>query len=245
MRKFSLFIIALMFIFVATVAAQKEFEEDIITTSKGDLKITFIGHGTLMFTFSGKVIHVDPVSREADYSQLPKADLILVTHEHGDHLDAKAIDIIRQEKTDLVLTEKCTDKVEGGIIMKNGDVKTVQGLKIEAVPAYNIVHKRASGPPYHPKGHGNGYVIAFADRRVYVAGDTENTPEMKALKNIDIAFLPMNLPYTMTPEMVADAAKAFRPNILYPYHYGDTDTSRVVELLKDVKEIEVRIRKMR
>ena len=245
MRKFSLFIIALMFIFVATLAAQKEFEEDIITTSKGDLKITFIGHGTLMFTFSGKVIHVDPVSREADYSQLPKADLILVTHEHGDHLDTKAIDIIRQEKTDLVLTEKCTDKVEGGIIMKNGDVKTVQGFKIEAVPAYNIVHKRESGTPYHPKGHGNGYVIAFADKRVYVAGDTENTPEMKALKNIDIAFLPMNLPYTMTPEMVADAAKAFRPNILYPYHYGDTDTSRIVELLKDVKEIDVRIRKMR
>jgi len=245
MRKFSLFIIALMLIFVATVAAQKEFEEDIITTSKGDLKITFIGHGTVMFTFSGKVIHVDPVSIEADYSQLPKADLILVTHEHGDHLDTKAIDTIRQAKTDLVLTEKCKEKVEGGIIMKNGDVKTVQGFKIEAVPAYNIVHKRGSGVPYHPKGHGNGYVIAFADKRVYVAGDTENTPEMKALKNIDIAFLPMNIPYTMTPEMVADAAKAFKPKILYPYHYGDTDTSRIVDLLKSVKEIEVRIREMR
>jgi len=245
MHKFSLFIIALMFIFVATVAAQKEFEEDIITTSKGDLKITFIGHGTLMFKFAGKVIHVDPVSSEADYSQLPKADLILVTHEHGDHLDTKAIDIIRQEKTDLVLTERCTDKVEGGIIMKNGDVKTVQGLKIEAVPAYNIVHKRGSGVPYHPKGIGNGYLITFADKRVYVAGDTENTPEMKALKDIDIAFLPMNLPYTMSPEMVADAAKAFKPKILYLYHYGDTDTSRIVDLLKSVKEIEVRIRKMR
>jgi L-ascorbate metabolism protein UlaG (beta-lactamase superfamily) len=245
MRKFSFFIIGLIFVFVATVAAQKEFEEDIIATSKGDLKITFIGHGTLMFTFAGKIIHVDPVSREADYSQLPKADLILVTHEHGDHLDSKAIGIIRQEKTDLVLTKKCTDKVEGGIIMKNGDVKTVQGLKIEAVPAYNIVHMRKSGVPYHPKGDGNGYVIVFADKRVYVAGDTENTPEMKALENIDIAFLPMNLPYTMTPEMVADAAKAFGPKILYPYHYGNTDTSRIVELLKDAKEIEVRIRRMR
>jgi L-ascorbate metabolism protein UlaG (beta-lactamase superfamily) len=245
MRKFSFFIIALMFVFVATVVAQKEFEEDIIATSKGNLKITFIGHGTLMFTFAGKIIHVDPVSREADYSQLPKADLILITHEHGDHLDTKAIDIIRQEKSDLVLTEKCTDKVEGGIIMKNGDVKTVQGLKIEAVPAYNIVHKRGSGVPYHPKGDGNGYLIVFADKRVYVAGDTENTPEMKSLKDIDIAFLPMNLPYTMSPEMVADAAKAFGPKILYPYHYGDTDTSRILELLKDVKEIEVRIRRMR
>jgi L-ascorbate metabolism protein UlaG (beta-lactamase superfamily) len=128
--------------------------------------------------------------------------------------------------------------------MKNGDVKTVQGLKIEAIPAYNILHKRGSGAPFHPKGIGNGYVIAFADKRVYVAGDTEDTPEMKELRDIDIAFLPMNLPYTMTPEMVADAAKVFKPKILYPYHYGNTDTSRIVELLKDVKEIEVRIRKM-
>jgi len=233
-----------MFILVMTVAAYGAFEEDIISTSKGDLKITFIGHGTLMFTFSGIVIHVDPWSRVADYSKLPKADLILVTHEHGDHLDTKAIDIIRQEKTDIVLTEKCKEKVEGGITMKNGDAKTVQGFKIEAVPAYNILHKRGSGAPFHSKGVGNGYVIAFADKRVYVGGDTENTPEMKALKNIDIAFLPMNLPYTMTPEMVADAAKAFKPKILYPYHYGNTDTSKIVDLLKSAKEIEVRIRKM-
>jgi len=244
MRKYSLFVIALMFIFVATVAAYGAFEEDIIATSKGDLKITFIGHGTLMFTVAGKVIHVDPWSRVADYSQLPKADLILVTHDHGDHLDTKALNIIRQEKTGLVLTEKCAEKVEGGIIMKNGDVKTVQGFKIEAVPAYNILHKRGSGAPFHPKGMGNGYVIAFADKRVYVAGDTENIPEMKTLKDIDIAFLPMNLPYTMTPEMMADAAKAFGPKILYPYHYGNTDTSRIVDLLKNIKEIEVRVRKM-
>jgi len=244
MHKCSLFVIALVFIFVATVAAYGEFEEDIITTSKGDLKITFIGHGTLMFTFAGKIIHVDPYSRLADYSQLPKADLILITHDHGDHLDTKAINTIHQEKTDLVLTKKCAERIEDGIIMKNGDVKTVQGLKIEAVPAYNIVHKRGSGAPYHPKGFGSGYVIAFADKRVYVAGDTENTPEMKELKDIDIAFLPMNLPYTMTPEMVADAAKAFKPKILYPYHYGNTDTSRIADLLKSVKEIEVRIRKM-
>ncbi len=245
MHKFSLFIMALMFIFVAAGAAQNEFEEDIIKTSKGDLKITFIGHGTLMFEFGGKIIHVDPVSRYADYSQLPRADLILVTHEHGDHLDLKVIDIIRQEKTDLILTEKCAEKTGKGIIMKNGQVMTKQGLKIEAIPAYNIVHMRSKGVPYHPEGDGNGYVIAFADKRVYVAGDTENIPEMKALRDIDIAFLPMNLPYTMTPEMVADAAKAFTPKILYPYHYGNTDTSRIVELLKDVEEIEVRIRKMR
>ncbi|MFQ5722189.1 MAG: MBL fold metallo-hydrolase, partial [Candidatus Aminicenantales bacterium] len=116
--------------------------------------------------------------------------------------------------------------------------------KIEAVPAYNIVHKRSSGLPFHPRGIGNGYVINFGDKRVYVAGDTENIPEMKQLKNIDIAFLPMNLPYTMTPEMVAEAARMFRPKILYPYHYGQTDTSKIVELLKDDKDIEVHIRKL-
>lgn len=225
--------------------ASQDFEEDIFDTSQGQLKITFIGHGTLMFTFGEKIIHVDPVGRYADYSQLPKADMILITHEHGDHLDPQAITALRTDNTDIILTEKCTEKVEGGIIMTNGETKTVQGLKIEAVPAYNIVHMRQSGVPFHPKGEGNGYLITFGDKRVYVAGDTENTPEMKELEEIDIAFLPMNLPYTMTPEMVADAARAFRPNILYPYHYGNTDTSELVELLKDEKDIEVRIRDMK
>jgi len=247
MRKLYFLILVFFVGFVLVAAVQKEFEEDIIQTSQGDLKITFIGHGTVMFTFEGKIIHVDPVGRYADYSQLPKADLTLITHEHGDHLDAKVIKIISSEKTDLVLTEKCVEKVkiEDVIIMKNGDIKTVQNLKIEAIPAYNIKHMRSPGNPYHPKGVGNGYIITFGDKRVYVAGDTENTPEMKALKNIDIAFLPMNLPYTMTPEMVADAAKAFMPKILYPYHYGNTDTSKIVELLKDVERIEVRIRDMK
>lgn len=245
MRKFFFFVILLMFGFFLTGEAEQMFEEDIIKTSKGDLKITFIGHGTLMLTFSNKIIHVDPVSREADYSSLPRADIILVTHEHNDHLDAKVIETISTEKTSLIYTKKCADSVKGGIIMKNGDAKTIQDIKIEAVPAYNIVHMRRKGAPFHPKGDGNGYVIAFGDKRVYIAGDTENTPEMKALKDIDIAFLPMNLPYTMTPEMVADAAKAFMPKILYPYHYGSTDTSKIGELLKDVEEIEVRIRKMR
>jgi L-ascorbate metabolism protein UlaG (beta-lactamase superfamily) len=101
---------------------------------------------------------------------------------------------------------------------------------------------RSEGVPFHPKGVGNGYVITFGDKRVYVAGDTENIPEMKALQNIDCAFLPMNLPYTMTPEMVADAAKAFKPKILYPYHYGNADTSKLEELMKGTAEVEVRIR---
>jgi gluconolactonase len=224
---------------------ESKFEQDVINTNAGDLKITFIGHSTLMFTFNSNVIHVDPVSREADYTEMPKADLVLITHEHGDHIDPEAVKLLRKETTSIVLTKVCSGRVSGGIVMQNGDVKTIDGLKIEAVPAYNIVHQRSGGQPFHPRGQGNGYVITFGDKRVYIAGDTENTPEMKSLKNIDIAFLPMNLPYTMTPEMVADAAKAFEPKILYPYHYGQTDPNLLVDLLKDSKAIEVRIRNMR
>jgi L-ascorbate metabolism protein UlaG (beta-lactamase superfamily) len=198
-----------------------------------------------MFSFNGKIIHVDPVSREADYSGMPKADLILITHEHGDHFDPKAINALRKaDGTQLVLTKTCGQKVPGWIML-NGDVQTVRDLKIEAVPAYNIVHQSSPGNPFHPKGLGNGYIITFGDKRVYIAGDTENTPEMKQLKDIDVAFLPMNLPYTMTPEMVADAAKAFKPKILYPYHYGQTDPNTLVGLLKGSKDIEVRIRNLR
>ena len=235
----------LFLIIVLSAFARKGFETDVIKTSAGDLKITFVGHGTLMFNFGGKVIHVDPFSALADYNLLPQADLILLTHEHRDHLDLKALNTVRTEKTVVVLTETCAKQVQGGIVMMNGDVKTVEGLKIEAMPAYNIVHKRDTGQPFHPKGVGNGYIISFGDKRVYVAGDTENVPEMKGLKNIDIAFLPMNLPYTMTPEMVAEGARAFKPKILYPYHFGETDTSKVVSLLMGAPEIEVRIRNMK
>ncbi|MBM4042191.1 MAG: MBL fold metallo-hydrolase [Planctomycetes bacterium] len=219
-------------------------ETDTIKTSAGDLKITFVGHGTLMFVFGGKTIHADPVSAETDYAAMPKADLILVTHDHFDHLDPEAIAAVRKEGTAIVLTQRCAAKVRGGIVMKNGEAREVAGLNIEAVPAYNVAHKRPDGNPFHPKGEGNGYVVAFGDTRVYIAGDTENTPEMKALKDIAIAFLPMNLPYTMTPEMVADAARAFRPRILYPYHFGKTDTAQLPKLLSAEKGIEVRIRKM-
>ena len=222
----------------------EDFQEDIVKTSDGELKITFVGHGTLMFTFEQKVIHIDPVSREADYNRAPKGDIILVTHEHGDHLDAEAIASIRKEGTTILLPEKCVSAVPDAMVMRNGDMHAVAGLLVEAVPAYNIVHKRPSGEPFHPRGEGNGYVITFGDKRVYVAGDTENVSEMKTLKDIDIAFLPMNLPYTMTPEMVADAAKAFRPEILYPYHFGETDTSELVKLLADEEDIEVRTRNM-
>lgn len=237
-------IASLLVVFSGVAAMAQEFEKDVIETSAGDLEITFIGHGTLMFVFDGKVIHVDPWGKLADYSRMPQADVILLTHEHRDHLDVKALALIRTKETRVVLTEACAKQVEGGMVMKNGDVETVEGLRIEAVPAYNIVHMRSEGIPFHPKGAGNGYVITFGDKRVYVAGDTENIPEMRDLKGIDISFLPMNLPYTMTPQMAADAARTFNPGMLYPYHYGDTDTSKIVDLLKDTKGIEVRIRKM-
>jgi len=216
---------------------------DVIKTSEGDLEIAFIGHGTLMFSFDGKVIHIDPWTKLADYTTMPKADLILITHEHRDHFDNEAIKILHKESTVVVANRTVGELLPSSLVMKNGDEQTVQGIKIEAVPAYNVVHKRDSGEPFHPKGVGNGYVLTFGDKRVYVAGDTENIPEMKELRDIYCAFLPMNLPYTMAPEMAADAAKTIQPKILYPYHFGETDTSALVELLEGT-EIDVRIRKM-
>lgn len=245
MKTILLIFLALSLTFCAPAGAKETFETDFFEADGGRLMITFVGHGTLMIIYDGQVIHVDPVSREADYAAMPKADLVLITHEHGDHLDTEALAQIKKESTVIVLNENSAAKIGEGLVMKNGETKEVQGLKIEAVPAYNIVHKRDSGEPFHPEGNGNGYVVAFGGLRVYIAGDTENIPEMKELREIDIAFLPMNLPYTMTPEMVAEAALVFRPKILYPYHYGNTEVQRLVELLRDEKEIEVRIREMR
>lgn len=225
--------------------AQSKLQKDVIPTSKGDLEITFLGHASLMLGFGGKVIHVDPYGDVADYRTLPRADLVLVTHEHFDHLDPEALKLILKPGTLTVGPKAVAPKLPGAIVLANGDTRTVLGLTIEAVPAYNIEHKRPDGNPFHPKGAGNGYIVTFGETRVYIAGDTENTPEMKALRSIDVAFLPMNLPYTMDPEQVADAAKAFRPKVLYPYHTGDTDTGRLTKLLENEKDIEVRVRKMR
>jgi L-ascorbate metabolism protein UlaG (beta-lactamase superfamily) len=221
----------------------KTFEKDSFETSKGKLTITFIGHGTLMIEAGKTIIHIDPVSREADYSILPKGDLILITHEHGDHLDLKAMAQVTQAKTKIIASQSCSGKIENARIMTNGMEQSFNDITVTAVPAYNIVNKR-DGNPYHPKGNGNGYVITYGGKRIYVAGDTENIPEMALLKEIDIAFLPMNLPYTMTPQMVADGARSFMPKVLYPYHMGDTNPQLLVDLLKG-SNIEVRIRKMK
>lgn len=227
-------------------------ETDVIPTGAGDLTITFLGHGSILLSFDGMTIAIDPYGKVADYTSLPKADIILVTHEHYDHLDLEAIKAIRTDRTVVAANPAAAGKIAGAVALKNGDSKRFPGarknspgIRVVAVPAYNIVHESSPGMPFHPKGQGNGYVITFGEKRVYVAGDTENIPEMKTLAGVDVAFLPMNLPYTMTPEMAADAARVIRPKILYPYHYGETDTSRIVELLRDRKEIEVRIRKMK
>ncbi len=232
----------------------QDLQTDVFETNQGNLSIHFVQHASLFFEFDGKIIHIDPVSRMGDYENYPKADLILVTHHHGDHLDINAIHELTKENTKVILTQTCQDMNEAlsnVITMKNGDILNINGLEISAIPAYNIIHKRDNGEPFHAKGIGNAYIIQFADKTVLIGGDTENIPEIKELKNIDIAFLPMNLPYTMTPEMVADVAKAFQPKVLYPYHYGDTDTSKLIELLKparpaggEEKNIEVRIKKM-
>ncbi|HRY34887.1 MAG: metal-dependent hydrolase [Deltaproteobacteria bacterium ADurb.Bin151] len=220
-------------------------ESDIIKTPEGDLVISFLGHASLMLSWNDKIIHVDPVSCEANYKMLPGADMILITHDHDDHMDLNAVQCVKTAATKIVGTPGVEKHLHGIVVMENGETRVVDGLKIEAVAAYNIKHMRAPGMPFHPKGIGNGYVVTLGDKRVYFAGDTENIPEMKELKDIDIAFLPMNLPYTMTPEMVADAARAFYPKILYPYHQRETDTAKLVGLLKEEKGIEVRIRKMK
>ena len=225
-----------------------QFESDRISTTEGELEMFFIGHGTLMFRFNDLVIHIDPVSREADYASLPDADLILVTHEHGDHLDMNAIGQLMKEGTRVVMTERCMEQLENfsAMVMKNGDEQTIHGIGIRAIPAYNVEHVRSAGNPFHPRGAGNGYILGFGDTHVLIGGDTENIPEYRSLDTkIDVAFLPMNLPYTMTPEMVAAAARDLRLKILYPYHYGETDPQELVGLLKDENDIEVRIRDLK
>lgn len=224
--------------------SQETPEYDKIVTSAGVVEMHFIGHGSLMFKVNGFVIYIDPVRSSGNYDFLPKADIILVTHEHGDHLDTALVANLKKQGTLLFCNPNSTLKIPWGLAMKAGDRQEINNIIIEAVPAYNIVNESSPGHPYHPNGVGVGYVLTIGGKKIYIAGDTENTPEMKALRNIDVAFLPMNLPYTMTPAMVADAAFAFKPKILYPYHFGETDTNEIIKLLKD-SGITVRIRNLK
>ncbi len=223
-----------------TVVMQ-HFETDIVTTRGGKpLKMTFIKHASLLLEFEGKQIYVDPVSEYADYSQFPKADIILITHEHHDHFDPKAIAAIETPETRIVANPNCRKLLGRGREMKNGDTFQLDpDIRLEAVPAYNTTPGRDK---FHPRGRDNGYILTVGGTRIYIAGDTEDIPEMKELGNIDIAFLPVNQPYTMTPDQAIRATRIIRPRILYPYHYGDTDIRKVKDGLKDDKETEVRIR---
>ena len=217
---------------------------DKFNTTAGIVEMHFIGHGSLMFKVNSFIIYIDPVRSSGNYDDLPKADLILVTHEHYDHLDIKLIDDLKKKGTIMLCNEPSALKVPWAKTMKAGERQEINNIIIEAVAAYNIINVRAPGQPFHPKGIGLGYILTIGDKRIYIAGDTENTSEMKALRNIDVAFLPMNLPYTMTPEMVADAGWSFIPKILYPYHFGDTDTDVILKLLKN-SNIDVRIRNLK
>ena len=227
-----------------TIFSQNPPKMDTISTLAGDVELHFIGHGSLMFRLDSFCIHIDPVRSSGDYTNLPQADLILVTHDHFDHFDPDLIGELRKPETILLSDAGTASQLKWSQAMKAGDKKVVNNITVEAVPAYNIVSMRSPGEPFHPKGRGNGYIITIGNRRIYVAGDTEYIPEMKELKDIYIAFLPMNQPYTMTPEMVADAALAFKPKILYPYHYSETKTDKLIQLLKNT-DIEIRIRNLK
>ena len=212
-------------------------------TEHSHVDITLIKHGTLAIDHEGISIHVDPVAGygvPTDYAaEFPKADVILITHEHPDHLDPAAIDALSGDGTEIITTAFCAELLGKGTALANGDSHELRkGILLEAVPAYNTTPGREQ---FHPKGRGNGYVLTLDGLRIYIAGDTEDIPEMAGLKDIDIAFLPVNQPYTMTPEQCVRAAESFRPKVLIPYHFSNTDLSSLPALLPD---IDVRLRAM-
>lgn len=208
-------------------------------TDAGLARLTVINHASFMVENGPMVIHVDPVGPNR-YEGLPQADVILITHTHGDHLDPSAVAKLRKESTVVIGPEAVAKSVPGLTVLRNGESRQVGATGIEAVPAYNLP-RAGGGQIFHPKGEGNGYVLTFGGLRCYIAGDTQAIPEMLTLKNITVAFLPMNQPFTMTPEEVAAAARAFSPRILYPYHFRGSDTAALVKLLEG-SGIEVRIR---
>jgi L-ascorbate metabolism protein UlaG (beta-lactamase superfamily) len=207
--------------------------------SDDDISVTPITHASLQLEYGGKVIHVDPTSA-GDYSAAKQADLILVTDIHPDHLDPAAIAKVRKAGTPVVAPAAAAEKIENPTVIANGETKTVGGISVEAVPMYNLRRGPAASQLFHTKGRGNGYVLTLGGKRVYVAGDTECTDEMRALKNIDIAFVPMNLPYTMPPSEAAGCVKAFKPKVVYPYHYRGQNPEEFKAALKG-EPVEVRL----
>lgn len=220
-------------------------ETDIFATLMDDglVKIHALTHASICIEYDGRTIYVDPVTqlreRKVDYTTMPKADIILVTHEHFDHYDTAAIRQLTTDKTKLIMNPRCVELYGSGTAMKNGDKRRLaEGITLVAVPAYNTTEGHLQ---FHPKGRDNGYILNIGSLRLYIAGDTEDIPEMAGLSDagIDIAFLPCNQPYTMTPEQLVRAAKTIKPKVLFPYHYGDTDVSGIPAQLSG---IDVRIR---
>src|SRR5581483_489338 len=208
-------------------------------TSAGPVKITPLYHASTLIEAGGKVIYLDP-AKPAKFTGHPKADLILITDIHGDHMDPASISAISKSGTDIFAAPAVVETVKTAKPIANGESKTWQGWTIEAIPAYNIQRGPAPGKLFHDKGRGNGYVLTYGGTRFYFSGDTEGVPEMRALKNIDVAFVCMNLPYTMPPEEAADAVKAFHPKVVIPYHYRGSDLSIFKKKLEGTG-IEVRL----
>ena len=227
---------ALLFALILTQATRPV---DEFPTNAGPLNVTIIRHASLMIEAGGQVIHVDP--SQGNYEGLPQADILLITDTHGDHFVPPLIAKLRKPSTVVVGPEAIAAKVEGVTVMKNGETKTIGKWVFEAVPMYNLKRGPAEGKVFHEKGRGNGYVIAYGGKRFYLAGDTEGIPEMRALRNIDVAFIPMNLPYTMPPDEAAEAVRSFKPKVAYPYHYRGADLSVFVKALAS-SGVEVRIR---
>jgi len=209
------------------------------STSAGKVAITPIYHATAKITAGGSTIYIDP-AKPAKIEGGAKADLILITDIHGDHMDAADVTALSKDGTTVIAPAAVAKTITQAKPLANGESTTWKKWKITAVPMYNINHNQPSGAPYHDKGRGNGYVLNYGGKNFYFAGDTEGVPEMRALKNIDVAFIPMNLPYTMTPAEAADAVKAFKPKVAIPYHYKGQD----VEAFKKALEgsgVEVRL----
>jgi len=211
----------------------------VFATSAGPVEITPIYHASAMIRAGGDTIYIDPAA-PANISGLQPASLILITDIHPDHLDKSYISALSNQKTDIIAPAAVQATETAAKALGNGESLQWHNWKITAVPMYNIAHSLPNGMLAHTKGRGNGYVLSYGGKNFYFAGDTEGTPEMRALKNIDVAFIPMNLPYTMSPVEAADAVKAFKPKIVYPYHYHGQNLQEFADALKGTG-IEVRI----
>ena len=216
-------------------------EGDTIATADGDIVIHPVDHASLVLGFGEQVIYVDPVGGADRYAGLPAPTAILVTHGHGDHFDVPTLEAIAGSAP-LIVSQEVFDKLPEGLkpnatALANGDETSLDGIPVAAIPAYNVTPDRLQ---YQPQGVGNGYLVTLGDKIVYVAGDTEPTPDMLALSNIAVAFLPMNLPYTMTPEQAVEAINTFKPAVVYPYHYGDSDLSVLETQLGPDTELRLR-----